>query len=191
MSLVLFLGLYGLHGMEFKCWFGDNFLSMMLYCVWMNVTRSVRCMNVLFDMWMSFCYGNLFPRHDVIVWILLAICNSDVLHVESVFLAWKLLLELGVVWGFRYLGTQWRLFCLCESVERGPFRLCEIVVEDWFECYTLSPVWRSGEGEDVFTLFQIVPSIVPDMRLISLSLGDQITTTLATSVLPVCSEENS
>ena len=27
--------------------------------------------------------------------------------------------------------------------------------------------------------------------LISLSLGDQITTTLATSVLPVCSEENS
>ena len=29
------------------------------------------------------------------------------------------------------------------------------------------------------------------MLLISLSLGDQITTTLATSVLPVCSEENS
>ena len=28
-------------------------------------------------------------------------------------------------------------------------------------------------------------------ELISLSLGDQITTTLATSVLPVCSEENS
>ena len=28
-------------------------------------------------------------------------------------------------------------------------------------------------------------------QLISLSLGDQITTTLATSVLPVCSEENS
>jgi len=27
--------------------------------------------------------------------------------------------------------------------------------------------------------------------VISLSLGDQITTTLATSVLPVCSEENS
>jgi len=29
------------------------------------------------------------------------------------------------------------------------------------------------------------------VTMISLSLGDQITTTLATSVLPVCSEENS
>jgi len=28
-------------------------------------------------------------------------------------------------------------------------------------------------------------------HVISLSLGDQITTTLATSVLPICSEENS
>jgi len=31
----------------------------------------------------------------------------------------------------------------------------------------------------------------PGRRVISLSLGDQITTTLATSVLPVCSEQNS
>ena len=30
-----------------------------------------------------------------------------------------------------------------------------------------------------------------EVKVISLSLGDQITTTLATSVLPVCSEENS
>jgi len=35
------------------------------------------------------------------------------------------------------------------------------------------------------------PRQPPLTPVISLSLGDQITTTLATSVLPVCSEENS
>ena len=49
----------------------------------MNVTRWVYCMNVLFDKLMGLCYG-LFPMHDVLVSTLLAICNSHVLHVESV-----------------------------------------------------------------------------------------------------------
>jgi len=75
-------------------------------------------------------------------------------------------MEMGVVWGFRYLGTQWRLFRLCESMERGPLRLCEAVVEDWFECSTLLLVWSNGEGKDVFTLFWLVASLVPDVRCI-------------------------
>jgi len=78
----------------------------------------------------------------------------------------ELLVELNVVWGFPYLGAQWRLFRLCETVERGPLRLCEAVVEDWLECCTLSPVWSSGEGKDVFFLFRLVASIVPDVRCI-------------------------
>ena len=45
-------------------------------------------------------------------------------------LAWNLLVKLNVVWGFPYLGTRWRLFCLCEAMERCPLRLCEAVVED-------------------------------------------------------------
>jgi len=40
-------------------------------------------MNVLFDKLMCLCYG-LFPMHGVWVSTLLAICNSHVLHVESV-----------------------------------------------------------------------------------------------------------
>ena len=78
----------------------------------------------------------------------------------------ELLVELNVVWGFPYLGAQWRLFRLREAVEMGPLRLCEAVVEDWFECCTLSPVWSSGEGKDVFTLFRLVVSLVPDVRCI-------------------------
>jgi len=39
------------------------------------------------------------------------------------------------------------------------------------------------------TAAAISPATAPN--LILLSLGDQITTTLATSVLPVCSEQNS
>jgi len=50
----------------------------------MNVTRWVRCKNVLFDKLMGLCYGTLFPMHDVVVYSLLAICNSHVLHVGSV-----------------------------------------------------------------------------------------------------------
>jgi len=50
----------------------------------MNVISWVCCVNVLFNNVISLCYGTLFPMHDVIVCILLAICNSDVLHVESV-----------------------------------------------------------------------------------------------------------
>ena len=38
---------------------------------------------------MILCYGTLFPMHDVIVCILLAIYNSDVLHVESAMLGLK------------------------------------------------------------------------------------------------------
>ena len=41
-------------------------------------------MNVLFGKLMGFCHETLFPMHDVIVCILLAICNFHVLHVESV-----------------------------------------------------------------------------------------------------------
>jgi len=122
-------------------------------CVRMNVICWVRCINVLFDKLMGLCYGTLFPMHDAVVSISLAICNSHVLNIGSVLSCWELLVELSVVWGFSYLGAQWRLFRLCEAVERGPLRLCEAVVEDWFECCTLSPVWSSGEGKDVFTLF--------------------------------------
>jgi len=48
----------------------------------MNVTRWVHCMNVLFDKLMGLCYG-LFSMH-VMVYILLAICNSHGLHYGSV-----------------------------------------------------------------------------------------------------------
>jgi len=41
-------------------------------------------MNVLFDKLMGLCYGTLFSMHDVIVCILLVICNPHVLHVGSV-----------------------------------------------------------------------------------------------------------
>jgi len=40
-------------------------------------------MNVLFDKLTCLCYG-LFPMHDVMVYILLAICNSHGLYVGSV-----------------------------------------------------------------------------------------------------------
>jgi len=40
-------------------------------------------MNVLFDKLMCLYYG-LFPMHDVMVYILLAICNYHGLHVGSV-----------------------------------------------------------------------------------------------------------
>jgi len=45
---------------------------------------------VLFDKLMDLCYG-LFPMPDVMVYILLAICNSHVLHVESVLPCLKVL----------------------------------------------------------------------------------------------------
>jgi len=38
---------------------------------------------------------------------------------------------------------------------------------------------------------ETLKGVFKSMRVISLSLGDQITTTLATSVLPVSSEQNS
>jgi len=68
-------------------------------------------------------------------------------------LAWRILVELNVVWGFPYLETQLWLFRLCEAVERDPFCLCEAVVEDWSECCTLSPVQSSGERKDVSPYF--------------------------------------
>jgi len=49
----------------------------------MNVTQWVHYMNVLFDKLMGLYYG-LFPMHNVMVYILLAICNSHGLHIGSV-----------------------------------------------------------------------------------------------------------
>jgi len=84
-----------------------------------------------------------FIECDVVVCILLAICEFHVVH------DWKCLWT----WGFSYLETQLWLFRLCEAVERGPLRLCEAVVGEWFECCTLSPVWSSEEGKDVSPYF--------------------------------------
>ena len=116
---------------------------------WMSF---VGFMNVLFDKLMCLYYG-LFPMHDVMVYILLAICNYHGLHVGSVLPCLKALGGIKCCVRFLYLGTQWRLFRLCEAVERGPLCLCEAVVEDWFECCTLSLVWSSGEGKDVLHYF--------------------------------------
>jgi len=152
--LVVFLGLYGLHGMEFKWWFEDNYLSVMLYYVGMNVIRSFCCLCELrLEYEFGFRYGTLLL---CMMWwfefcwqsVTLICCMLRVFC-----LAWKLLVELNVVWGFSYLGTAWRLFRLCEAVEMGPFRLCEVVVEDWFECCTLSLVWRSGKGKELSPYF--------------------------------------
>jgi len=41
-------------------------------------------LNILFGKLMGFD-GTVFSMHDVMVWISLVICNSDVLHVESIF----------------------------------------------------------------------------------------------------------
>jgi len=71
----------------------------------MNVTRWVHCMNVLFDKLMGLYYG-LFPMHDVMVYILLAICNSYGLHVGSVLPCLKALGGIKCCVRFLYLGTQ-------------------------------------------------------------------------------------
>jgi len=143
MRLVVFLGLYGL-------WFEDNYLSMMLYCVWINVTHWVHRINMLFDKLMGLCYETITMHDGVVCCWQLVILTCCMLEVFS--LLEELLVELNVVWGFPYLGTQWRLFRLCEVVERGPLRMCEAVVEDWFEYCTLSPVWSTREGERCFHL---------------------------------------
>jgi len=54
-------------------------------------------MNVLFDKLMGLCYETLFHMHDVMVCILLAICNPHVLHVRSVLPCLKTLVEISVV----------------------------------------------------------------------------------------------
>jgi len=77
-------------------------------------------------------------------------CDSSMMYVHD---AWMLLLELTVMWGFPYLETQLWIFHLCEVVERGPIRLCEAVVGDWFECCTLWLVWSSEEGKNVSPYF--------------------------------------
>ena len=122
-------------------------------CVRVNVICWVHCINMLFISWWVYVMELYFPcmmRWWVFCWqYVILMC-----WILGVFcLAWKLLVELNVVWGFPYLGTQWRLFRLCEAVERGPLRLCEAVVDDWFECCTLSPVWSSGEGINVSPYF--------------------------------------
>jgi len=43
---------------------------------------------------MGLCYGTLFSMFDVMVYVL-AICNSDVLHVESVLPYLKALIGIG------------------------------------------------------------------------------------------------
>ena len=48
-----------------------------------------------------------------------------------------------------------------------------------------------GKVFEVATVLHGMELSEAEVKVISLSLGDQITTTLATSVLPVCSEENS
>jgi len=118
------------------------------------------------DVVVCICYGTI-AMHDVVVYCWqYEILMCWVLGVF--FLNWRILVELSVVWDFPYLATQWRLFRLCEAVEMGPLRLCEAVVEDWFECCTLSPVWSSEEGKDVFTLFRLIASIVLDVQCIDI-----------------------
>ena len=135
-------------------------------CVWMNVIRWVGCLNILFGKLMGFD-ETLFPMHDVVVSTLLAICNSHVLNIGNVLPCLK---SLG--------GIK---CCVRFSVPRN------LVV-------TLSPMWSSGKGssspmwssgrglvlvlyplacvkqwggERCFTLFQLVASIVPDVRCIN------------------------
>jgi len=86
---------------------------------------------------MILCYGTLFPMHDVIVCILSAIYNSDMLYVESGMLGLKPLGGIKMLCEVFYRNPVNRL---CEAMQRGPLRRCEVVVEDWFECCTLSPV---------------------------------------------------
>jgi len=152
--------------MELKWLSEDSYLCVML-CMYLNECHSLSLfLNVLVSKLMGCWWNFIFPC--VMWWWVLCwqYTNSHVLYVGSVLPCWELLVELSVVWGFSYLGTQWRLFRLCEAVERGPLRLCKVVVEDLFECCTLLHVWSSGEGKDVFTLFRLVTSIVPDVRCI-------------------------
>jgi len=87
-------------------------------CVWMNVIRWVRCLNVLFGKLMGF-EGNSFSMHDEMVCVLLAICNSSPMHVESV---------------LPFLKTLGGIKCCVRfSIPRDPMK-------------TLSPVWSSGNG---------------------------------------------
>ena len=87
-----FLVFMGCMVMELKWLFENNYLSVILYCVWMNVTRWVHCMNVLFDKLMGLCYG-LFP---CMMWWWVLCWQYEILMccMLRVFcLAWKLLVE--------------------------------------------------------------------------------------------------
>ena len=114
-------------------------------CVWMNVTRWFCYLNVLMGFWWNF----IFHAWCVFCWQSIIL----MLHVGSVCLVWRVLVELNVVWGFLHLGTQWWLFRLCEAVENGHLRLYEAVVEDWSECCTLLPVRSRVERKNVSPYF--------------------------------------
>jgi len=66
-----------------------------------------------------------------------------------------------------------------------------VVIERLVEKLQLPTTFYPNQAWIKFNTEQCVKEVLCDVALISLSLGDQITTTLATSVLPVCSEENS
>jgi len=82
---------------------------------------------------------------------------------------------------------------LCDS---APTNSCHLLLRwAWLHFKALNLDERSlylrHEGHEMKLKF-ITPRQADDMaNLISLSLGNQITTTLATSVLPVSSEQNS
>ena len=82
---------------------------------------------------------------------------------------WQYVILMGCIMGvFCLVETLGGIKCCVRfSVPRNPVKtllpvwrsgkgylvLCEAVVEDWFECCTLSPEWSSGEGVDVSPYF--------------------------------------
>jgi len=129
----------------------DSFLFLSRWVIWIQgawFLNLISCIDVVVGFVMELLYEWGDSMYFVGKSVTLMCC---ILRVFC--FAWKLLAELNVVWGFPYLGTRWRLFRLCEAMERGPLRLCEPVVEELFECCTVSLVWSSGEGIDVSPYF--------------------------------------
>ena len=132
-------------------------------CVWMNVIRWVRCLNILFGKLMGFD-GTLSSMH--VVSTLLAICNSHVLDVGECFAFLK---ALG--------GIK---CCVRFFVPRNPMKT---LLPMWNSGNgSSSPVWSNGRGlvrvlcplacvkqwggEKCFTLFRLVASIMSSVRCI-------------------------
>jgi len=114
--------------MEFKWWFEDNYLSVMLYYVWMNVIRWVRCINVLFYKLMGLCYGTLFLLFDK----LMGLCYGTLFSMHDVMV--YILLEISCV-------TCWECFALLKAL--GGIMCCVRFSVPRNPMVTLSPMWSS------------------------------------------------